>query len=488
MKSTPYLLSLCLLLGSASSALAAEPPAETLAYTDVSPEHWAYSALNQLAARHGLRLGYPDGSFRGEQAVTRYEMAALILRLLQKMPAAEQKDAEIQALKTAFASEISSLQSAQDEALNSIYDRLDLIEVQAMEQSERLRSDWQEQLPFRLSGDFGVRYEHLASDITDFDSIVSSTPQTRLTLSLDSLDQGQPFLYGARLSTGDLRNPANPWWRLGDFGARVGVGLDRFFVTWRPLQQLELTAGKFANRYSNSELLMDLDVQPEGAMQRLHFSDILPFWSSASLLLGQSIFNMNGLYQDNTFMLSAKGDSRFDFTSFSLEVSAAYHHYLGTDALYSANQIARENNLAARVIGNAMNNTDGSGFAIGNAFSALTWQITPTLPLRLEADYLRNFAATERNQALQAKVSLGALRQPGDWQLAYFFKHLEADASVSYFVEDQLLGTDVSAHEGQVALKLWEQTTWFLSYQYSSRLSAPDSTRHTLRTGFHQRF
>jgi hypothetical protein len=45
-------------------------------FTDVSPTHWAYGAVNNLAANYGCLTGYPDGSFRGNELVTRYEFAA----------------------------------------------------------------------------------------------------------------------------------------------------------------------------------------------------------------------------------------------------------------------------------------------------------------------------------------------------------------------------------------------------------------------------
>ncbi|PSR19624.1 hypothetical protein C8255_01160 [filamentous cyanobacterium CCP3] len=47
-----------------------------LPFTDVPPDHWAYEALLNLAGTYGCVSGYPDGTFRGEAAVTRYEFAA----------------------------------------------------------------------------------------------------------------------------------------------------------------------------------------------------------------------------------------------------------------------------------------------------------------------------------------------------------------------------------------------------------------------------
>jgi hypothetical protein len=44
--------------------------------SDVFPTDWAYQALSSLIDRYGCIAGYPDGTFRGNQAMTRYEFAA----------------------------------------------------------------------------------------------------------------------------------------------------------------------------------------------------------------------------------------------------------------------------------------------------------------------------------------------------------------------------------------------------------------------------
>lgn len=51
-------------------------------FPDVPENHWAYEFVNSLAQR-GLLVGYPDGEFKGNQSMTRYEFAAVIYRALQ---------------------------------------------------------------------------------------------------------------------------------------------------------------------------------------------------------------------------------------------------------------------------------------------------------------------------------------------------------------------------------------------------------------------
>ncbi|NJL46739.1 MAG: S-layer homology domain-containing protein [Leptolyngbyaceae cyanobacterium SM2_5_2] len=47
-----------------------------LPFTDVPTDHWAYQVLLNLAGVYGCVGGYSDGTFRGDNAVTRYEFAA----------------------------------------------------------------------------------------------------------------------------------------------------------------------------------------------------------------------------------------------------------------------------------------------------------------------------------------------------------------------------------------------------------------------------
>ncbi|MBD1809008.1 iron uptake porin [Microcoleus sp. FACHB-SPT15] len=53
--------------------------------SDVSPGDWAYEALRSLVERYGCIAGYPDGTFRGNRATTRYEFAAGLNACLQQV-------------------------------------------------------------------------------------------------------------------------------------------------------------------------------------------------------------------------------------------------------------------------------------------------------------------------------------------------------------------------------------------------------------------
>lgn len=70
---------LCSLLESGNSASATP-------FSDVPANHWAYQAIQSLAA-DGLVEGYPDGKFKGDRPLTRYEMAVLVARVIAKLQA-----------------------------------------------------------------------------------------------------------------------------------------------------------------------------------------------------------------------------------------------------------------------------------------------------------------------------------------------------------------------------------------------------------------
>jgi flagellin-like hook-associated protein FlgL len=53
--------------------------------SDVSPRDWAYEALRSLVERYGCIAGYPDGTFRGNRSMSRYEFAAGLNACLQQV-------------------------------------------------------------------------------------------------------------------------------------------------------------------------------------------------------------------------------------------------------------------------------------------------------------------------------------------------------------------------------------------------------------------
>ena len=94
MKKT-LLLAMTIAMGITASAYAANP------FSDVPAGHWAYDAVNKLAAE-GVVEGYPDGTYGGDRLMTRYEMAQIVAKAMAK-------GANVDKLAAEFAGELDSL-------------------------------------------------------------------------------------------------------------------------------------------------------------------------------------------------------------------------------------------------------------------------------------------------------------------------------------------------------------------------------------------
>src|SRR5437588_1877396 len=78
MRKLALLASVLVAMAVARPALAQGP------FADVPTDHWAYDAVNELA-KQGIVNGYPDSTFGGKRALTRYEFAMAIQRMLQEV-------------------------------------------------------------------------------------------------------------------------------------------------------------------------------------------------------------------------------------------------------------------------------------------------------------------------------------------------------------------------------------------------------------------
>ena len=88
-------LAMAMALGVTASAYAANP------FSDVPAGHWAYDAVNKLAAE-GVVDGYPDATYGGDKLMTRYEMAQIVAKAMAK-------GANVDKLAAEFADELDSL-------------------------------------------------------------------------------------------------------------------------------------------------------------------------------------------------------------------------------------------------------------------------------------------------------------------------------------------------------------------------------------------
>jgi hypothetical protein len=115
-------------------AIAAPPPAASDQFmtqvtsvsqlSDVRPTDWAFQALQSLVERYGCIAGYPDRTYRGNRAITRYEFAAGLNACMDRVNeliaaatadmASKEDLATLQKLQEEFAAELATLRGRVD--------------------------------------------------------------------------------------------------------------------------------------------------------------------------------------------------------------------------------------------------------------------------------------------------------------------------------------------------------------------------------------
>ncbi|MBE9187871.1 iron uptake porin [Microcoleus sp. LEGE 07076] len=125
--------------------------------SDVRPTDWAFQALQSLVERYGCIAGYPDGTFRGNRAMTRYEFAAGLNACLDKVSelirggsgnlATKDDLAALQRLQEEFAAELATLRGRVD----ALETRTSELEANQFSTTTKLTGE----AIFALSDDFG---------------------------------------------------------------------------------------------------------------------------------------------------------------------------------------------------------------------------------------------------------------------------------------------------------------------------------------------
>jgi hypothetical protein len=198
----------------------AQTAPERAQFEDVPAGHWAYNALNKLAAA-GIVEGYPpSGNYLGNRALTRYEFAVAIARLLEKFP--QEQDL------TAILNRLSALEGRTAPTP-------DITRAEVIDLIDQLRREFRDELA-RL----GARVSSLEARMTAEENKV--TPPPRLTISPSILHHtgyasyiasgpfngtGRLFLNpqpGVGQGTNVVGTPSNPLAPIDRFGTQAASG------------------------------------------------------------------------------------------------------------------------------------------------------------------------------------------------------------------------------------------------------------------------
>lgn len=194
-----------LVLGAIDPDMALDQVTSVSQLSDVQPTDWAFQALQSLVERYGCIAGYPDGTFKGNRPLSRYEFAAGLNACLDRIndlikaatdPLATKEDLrKLQKLQEEFAAELAALRG-----------RVDSLEARASELEANQFST-----TTKLSGQviFGGQAGMLDSDDDDNESNAeNSTFSQRTRLLLVTSFTGKDKLM-TRLESNNVQSPLN---------------------------------------------------------------------------------------------------------------------------------------------------------------------------------------------------------------------------------------------------------------------------------------
>jgi hypothetical protein len=208
-------------------------------FSDVQPTDWAYQALSNLVEKYGCVAGYPNGTYKGGQAMTRYEAAALLNACLDRVT--EVTD-ELQRLMDEFKKELAVLQGRVD----GLEKKVGVLEAQQFSTTTKLKGE----VNFILGGAPG------------FDSVTGGGDASKtafnydLRLNFDTSWTGKDLLR-TRLRSGNFQS--NPFGSSSSIfkldkaeDTADTVKIDRLYYTFPVGNELKLTAGALVR---NTEML-----------------------------------------------------------------------------------------------------------------------------------------------------------------------------------------------------------------------------------------
>jgi hypothetical protein len=162
--------------------------------SDVKPTDWAFQALQSLVERYGCIAGYPDRTYRGNRAMTRYEFAAGLNACMEKVNqliaaatedmASKEDLAVLQKLQEEFAAELATLRGRVDAAEAKIA----TLEKQQFSTTTKLKGE----VIFSVSGALG---DEQAATLTSVDGV----PGTVTNAPRPDVSENTTFSYRARL-------------------------------------------------------------------------------------------------------------------------------------------------------------------------------------------------------------------------------------------------------------------------------------------------
>ncbi|MBD0363039.1 MAG: carbohydrate porin, partial [Coleofasciculus sp. C3-bin4] len=293
---------------------------------DVSPGDWAYEALRSLVERYGCIAGYPDGTFRGNRAMSRYEFAAGLNACLNQIErviteggrdfVTRQEFETLQRLVQEFQAELTTLGTRVD----TLEGRVGSLEDRQFSTTTKLRGE----VIFAVSDLFGDQ-DASGNDYARTETVF----QNRVRLAFDTSFTGKDLLR-TRLEAGNitefgpLASPGGPGaniTREGRFGFQVDNGndivIDRLYYRF-PLGNLAQVYLAANGRYEDFVPLLNGSLEPSGTGALSRFGRYSPIYrmGNQNQGIGVSLGTKSPIRVDLGYFTDVGNDPREKFGLF----------------------------------------------------------------------------------------------------------------------------------------------------------------------------
>jgi hypothetical protein len=221
--------------------------------SDVQPTDWAFQALQSLVERYGCIAGYPDGTFKGKRAATRYEMAAALNACLDQISdrfATKEDLAAAKALQEEFNTELVTVKGKVD----GLEARTATLEAQAFSTTTKLKGEAIFAAGYVADDIPSVTELDDGSSVIDDDDRIFAGNRVRLTF--DTSFTGKDRLR-TRFEGGDIPDLEQSGGLAGNRQARLGFAADtgnefvldelnyQFNITEKLKLKIDANAGEF---------------------------------------------------------------------------------------------------------------------------------------------------------------------------------------------------------------------------------------------------
>jgi Putative porin len=345
-----------------------------------------------------------------------------------------------------------------------------LTKEEAAKVQDTVLATWINRLDF--SGDLRIRDEQFFADNNGDGALNGGVNQNRarFRLRLGTVLKINDFTVGLRIVSGAGQQVSTNQTETALFTGKA-IFIDKAYLSWQGsgTKWLKITAGKMANPFLvlySGDVVWDDDVNPEGFAENVNVSPV----EHVTLFLngGQFVLNESGANNHDPWMLGEQGGITVAPTpEVKATLATAFYGSLNAGGRDAAN-LGGTNQQGNSRAGGAAAGTLLNNYRVFDVTGMLNVQAGP-IPVALMGDYVRNLANTTAtgtstgnatgNEGYQLGAIVGKASGANSWEVAYFYKLLQTDATPADLADSDF-GNGGTSRRGHIMWAAYNPTKY----------------------------